>query len=61
MVVYTVIDIDTTLKSDLGQLYTVYLLQVLPQKVVIAIFALTIIYAFSIGQDYIVYWRVLNI
>lgn len=50
MVAYTVVDIDLALESDLGQPYAAYLLQVLPQKITMAILALTIICAFSMGQ-----------
>ncbi|KAL9021883.1 MAG: hypothetical protein Q9185_000897 [Variospora sp. 1 TL-2023] len=50
VVAYTVVDIDLALESDLGQPYAAYLLQVLPQKITMAILALTIICAFSMGQ-----------
>lgn len=50
MVAYTVVDIDAALKSDIGQPYAAYLLQVLPQSITMAVLALTIICAFSMGQ-----------
>lgn len=50
VVAYTVVDIEAALDSDLGQPYAAYLQQVLPQKVTMAILALTIICAFSMGQ-----------
>lgn len=50
VVAYTVIDIDSVIKSDLGQPWASYLLQVLPHKVALAALALTIIAAFSMGQ-----------
>lgn len=50
VVAYTVVDIEAALDSDLGQPYAAYLLQVLPQKTTLAILALTIVCAFSMGQ-----------
>ncbi|KAL9610583.1 MAG: hypothetical protein Q9167_004734 [Letrouitia subvulpina] len=50
VVAYTVVDIDAALNSDLGLPYAAYLQQVLPEKVSLAILALTIICAFSMGQ-----------
>ena len=50
VVAYTVIDIDAVLGSDLGQPWASYLLQVMPQKTALAILALTIVCAFSMGQ-----------
>ena len=50
VVAYTVVDIEAALDSDLGQPYAAYLLQILPQKITIAILALTIICAFFMGQ-----------
>ncbi|KAI4140448.1 MAG: hypothetical protein L6R39_005784 [Caloplaca ligustica] len=50
VVAYTVVDIDAALGSDLGQPFAAYLLQVSSQKVTLAILALTIICAFSMGQ-----------
>ncbi len=51
---YTVIDIPSVLSTDLGQLWASYLLQVMPQKLAVAILALTIIAAFSSGQGIMV-------
>jgi len=50
VVAYTVIDIPSVIISDLGQPWAAYLLQVMPQKSALAILALTIICAFSMGQ-----------
>lgn len=44
------IDIESVIESDLGQPWASYLLQVMPQKTALAILALTIICAFSMGQ-----------
>ncbi|KAF3319574.1 hypothetical protein TWF173_000193 [Orbilia oligospora] len=50
VVAYTVIDIEAILDSDLGQPFAAYCLQVLPYKTSVAVTALTIICAFSMGQ-----------
>ena len=50
VVAYTVVDIGGVLGSDLGQPWAAYLIQVMPQKITMAILALTIICAFSMGQ-----------
>ena len=50
VVAYTVIDIPTVITSDLGQPWAAYLLQVMPLKTALAILALTIMCAFSMGQ-----------
>ena len=50
VVAYTVIDIPKVIDSDLGQPWAAYLLQVMPQKTALAILALTIVCAFSMGQ-----------
>lgn len=50
VVAYTVVDIGAVLKSDLGQPWATYLLQVLPLKTALATLALTIIAGFSMGQ-----------
>ncbi|KAL8699543.1 MAG: hypothetical protein Q9201_005945 [Fulgogasparrea decipioides] len=50
VVAYTIVDIEAALDSDLGQPYAAYLLQILPQNTTLAILALTIICAFSMGQ-----------
>ena len=47
---YTVVSIDDVLDSDLGQPWAAYLLQVLPKNTALAILALTIVCAFSMGQ-----------
>lgn len=56
VVAYTVVDIEAALDSDLGQPYAAYLLQILPQNITVAILALTIVCAFSMGQGCMV-WR----
>ncbi|KAK6346221.1 hypothetical protein TWF730_010551 [Orbilia blumenaviensis] len=50
VVAYTVIDIEAVLDSDLGQPFAAYCLQVLPYKTSVAVTALTIVCAFSMGQ-----------
>lgn len=50
VVAYTVVDISATLSSDLGQPFAAYLIQILPQKAVLAVLSLTIIAGFAMGQ-----------
>ncbi|KAK6000026.1 hypothetical protein QM012_004014 [Aureobasidium pullulans] len=50
VVAYTVISIPDALSSDLGQPFAAYLVQVLPQRCVLAVLALTIIAGFFMGQ-----------
>jgi amino acid transporter len=50
VVAYTVIDIPSVLGSDLGQPWASYLIQVMPQKIALAILGLTIVCAYSMGQ-----------
>jgi len=50
VVAYTVIDIDIVLDSDIGQPWATYLVQILPQSTALALLALTIMCAFSMGQ-----------
>ncbi|KAH8588119.1 amino acid permease-domain-containing protein [Bisporella sp. PMI_857] len=50
VVAYTVIDITEVMDSDLGQPWAAYLIQVMPQKMALAILSLTIICGFSMGQ-----------
>ncbi|EMC93424.1 hypothetical protein BAUCODRAFT_133352 [Baudoinia panamericana UAMH 10762] len=50
VVAYTVVDIGAALTSDLGQPFAAYLIQVLPQKTVLAVLSLTIIAGFAMGQ-----------
>ena len=59
VVAYTVIDIESVLDSDLGQPWASYLLQVLPQKTAVALLALTIMCAFSMGQGCMVSFHAL--
>lgn len=50
VVAYTVVDINAAITSDLGQPFAAYLQQCLPQKVAMAVLALTIIAGFFMGQ-----------
>ncbi|KAF2808614.1 amino acid transporter [Mytilinidion resinicola] len=50
VVAYTVVDIDSVLGSDLGQPFAAYLMQCMPQKITLAILAITIIAGFAMGQ-----------
>jgi len=50
VVAYTVIDIPSVIDSDLGQPWAAYLIQVMPQKMALAILGLTIVCGFSMGQ-----------
>lgn len=50
VVAYTVIDIPSVIGSDLGQPWASYLVQVMPQKIALAILGLTIVCGFSMGQ-----------
>jgi amino acid transporter len=50
VVAYTVIDIPSVIASDLGQPWASYLIQVMPQKIALAILGLTIVCGFSMGQ-----------
>jgi amino acid transporter len=47
---YTVNDIGSVIGSDLGQPWASYLVQIMPQKIALAILGLTIICGFSMGQ-----------
>ena len=50
VVAYTVVNIGDVLGSDLGQPFAAYLMQCMPQKITLAILALTIIAGFAMGQ-----------
>jgi amino acid transporter len=50
VVAYTVSDISAVMDSSLGQPWASYLIQVVPQKTAIAVLAITICCAFSMGQ-----------
>ncbi|KAF2400509.1 amino acid transporter [Trichodelitschia bisporula] len=50
VVAYTVVDIPGAIDSDLGQPFAAYLMQCLPQKIVMAVLSLTIIAGFFMGQ-----------
>ncbi|KAH8816783.1 amino acid transporter-like protein [Xylogone sp. PMI_703] len=50
VVAYTVIDVDAVMSSDLGQPWASYLVQVMPQKIALAILSITIMCGFFMGQ-----------
>ncbi|PQE25129.1 amino acid permease protein [Rutstroemia sp. NJR-2017a BVV2] len=50
VVAYTVIDIEEVLDSPLGQPWASYLVQVMPQKIALAVLAITIMCGFFMGQ-----------
>ncbi len=50
VVAYTVQDIPNVMNSTLGQPWASYLIQVMPQKIALAILGLTIVCGFSMGQ-----------
>ncbi|KAK6352979.1 hypothetical protein TWF696_004969 [Orbilia brochopaga] len=50
VVAYTVVNIDEVINSELGQPWAAYCLQVLPYKTSLAVIALTVVCAFSMGQ-----------
>ncbi|VUC31632.1 unnamed protein product [Clonostachys rosea] len=50
IIAYTITDVSAAMESDLGQPWAAYLLQILPEKTAVALLALTIICAYSMGQ-----------
>ncbi|ORY67352.1 amino acid permease [Pseudomassariella vexata] len=50
VIAYTITDVGEVMESDLGQPWAAYLIQILPQPVALAVLAMTIICAFSMGQ-----------
>ncbi|KAI0172870.1 amino acid transporter [Hypoxylon sp. FL1284] len=50
LIAYTIKDVDEVINSDLGQPFAAYVVQVLPQKVALAVLAMTIVCAYSMGQ-----------
>ncbi|KAI0428385.1 amino acid permease-domain-containing protein [Xylaria sp. FL1042] len=50
LIAYTITDINAVINTELGQPWAAYLVQVLPQKAALAVLALTIVCAFSMGQ-----------
>ncbi|KAI0597215.1 amino acid transporter-like protein [Biscogniauxia sp. FL1348] len=50
LIAYTIQDVPAVMDSDLGQPWAAYLIQILPQNVALAVLALTIVCAFSMGQ-----------
>ncbi|KAI1504873.1 amino acid transporter [Biscogniauxia marginata] len=50
LIAYTIQDVAAVMDSDLGQPWAAYLIQVLPPNVALAVLALTIVCAFSMGQ-----------
>ncbi|KAI0837898.1 amino acid transporter [Hypoxylon sp. FL0890] len=50
LIAYTVRDVPAIVNSDLGQPFAAYVVQVLPQKIALAVLAMTIVCAYSMGQ-----------
>ncbi|KAI2615052.1 amino acid transporter [Hypoxylon sp. NC1633] len=50
LIAYTIQDVEEVISSDLGQPFAAYVIQVLPQNVALAVLAMTIICAYSMGQ-----------
>ncbi|KAF7445947.1 Amino acid permease [Pyrenophora tritici-repentis] len=50
VVAYTVVDVGAVLQSDLGQPFAAYLMQCMSKKLTLAILAMTVMAAFSMGQ-----------
>ncbi|KAI1077513.1 amino acid transporter [Whalleya microplaca] len=50
LIAYTMTDVSEVMNSDLGQPWAAYLIQILPQNVALAVLAMTIVCAFSMGQ-----------
>ncbi|KAI1815644.1 amino acid permease [Poronia punctata] len=50
LIAFTITDIDAVINTELGQPWAAYLVQILPRDAALAVLALTIICAFSMGQ-----------
>jgi amino acid transporter len=50
LIAYTITDIDAVINTELGQPWAAYLVQILPKNAALAVLALTIVCAFSMGQ-----------
>ncbi|KAI0124689.1 amino acid permease [Xylariales sp. AK1849] len=50
VIAYTIRDVGDVINSDLGQPWAAYLIQILPQPIAVAVLAMTIVCAFSMGQ-----------
>ncbi|KAI5457082.1 amino acid/polyamine transporter I [Mariannaea sp. PMI_226] len=50
IIAYTIQDVEAIFESDLGQPWAAYLLQILPENTAVAVLAMTILCAFSMGQ-----------
>ncbi|KAI0886173.1 amino acid transporter [Annulohypoxylon maeteangense] len=50
LIAYTVKDVGAIINSDLGQPFAAYVTQVLPRNVALAVLAMTLVCAFSMGQ-----------
>ncbi|KAJ2985094.1 hypothetical protein NUW58_g5719 [Xylaria curta] len=50
LIAYTVTDVEAVINTELGQPWAAYLIQVLPHQAALAVLALTIVCAFSMGQ-----------
>ncbi|KAI1760742.1 amino acid transporter [Hypoxylon sp. FL1150] len=50
LIAYTIQDVNEVIESDLGQPFAAYVVQILPQNVALAVLAMTIVCAYSMGQ-----------
>ncbi|KAI1391987.1 amino acid transporter [Hypoxylon trugodes] len=50
LIAYTVKDVQEVINTELGQPFAAYVIQVLPQNVALAVLAMTIVCAYSMGQ-----------
>ncbi|RYP50647.1 hypothetical protein DL768_003866 [Monosporascus sp. mg162] len=50
LIAYTIVDVDAAMGSELGQPFAAYLQQILPRNTALAVLAMTIVCAFSMGQ-----------
>ncbi|KAI6089092.1 amino acid transporter [Hypoxylon rubiginosum] len=50
LIAYTIKDVDEVINSDLGQPFAAYVVQILPQNIALAVLAMTIVCAYSMGQ-----------
>ncbi|KAI1337186.1 amino acid transporter [Xylariaceae sp. FL0016] len=50
LIAYTIVDVPAVIESDLGQPFAAYLVQIMPQKIALAVLSMTIVCAFSMGQ-----------
>ncbi|KAI5860669.1 amino acid transporter [Durotheca rogersii] len=50
LIAYTIQDVPAAMATELGQPFAGYLIQILPQKVALAVLSMTIVCAYSMGQ-----------